>query len=67
MYMNLKPNQLKRISFNTRTMKFIGVHTPPPKILGPPKLNFLLRSPSQLFWSEIFRSPLKLGGAATMR
>ena len=50
MYMNLKPNQHKRISFNTTTMTslgFIGL----PKILGPPlnlappKFNFLLRSP----------------------
>ena len=66
MYMTLKPNQHKRISFNTTTMTslgFIGL----PKILGPPlnlappKFNFLLRSP-QLFWSEIFRSPLKVGG-----
>ena len=67
MYMNLKPNKHKRISFNTTTMTslgFIGL----PKILGPPlnlappKFNFLLRSPlPQLFWSEIFRSPLKLG------
>ena len=50
MYMNLKPNKHKRISFNTTTMTslgFIGL----PKILGPPlnlappKFNFLLRSP----------------------
>ena len=36
MYMNLKPNQHKRISFSTTTMtslRFIGL---PPKILGPP-------------------------------
>ena len=70
MYMNLKPNQHKIISFNTTTMTSLGF-IDPPKILGPPlnlappKFNFLLRSP-QLFWSEIFRSPLKLGGAATM-
>ena len=64
--MNLKPNQHKIISFNTTTMTSLGF-IDPPKILGPPlnlappKFNFLLRSP-QLFWSEIFRSPLKLGG-----
>ena len=61
MYMNLKPNKHKRISFNTMTMAslgFIGL----PKILGPPlnlaspQIYFLLRSP-HLFWSEIFRSP----------
>ena len=34
MYMNLKPNQHKRISFNTTmtSLGFIG----PPNILGPP-------------------------------
>ena len=48
---------------------------PPPKILGPP-LNLdppplpdliFCSGPSQLFWSEIFRSPLKIRGAATMK
>ena len=50
MYMNLKPNQLKRISFNTTTMKFIGAHTPPlnfrsPQIFcsGPPPNYFGLK------------------------
>ena len=38
----------------------------PPLNLAPPKFNFLLRSPPQLFWSEIFRSPPKIRGAATM-
>ena len=49
MHINLKPNQHKRISFNTTmtSLGFIGL----PKILGPPlnlappKFNFLLRSP----------------------
>ena len=45
MYMNLKPNQHKRISFNTTTMTSLGFKVPPPP---PPKLptkfNFLLRS-----------------------
>ena len=37
MYMNLKPNQHKRISFNTSTMTSLGfIGPPPPKILGPP-------------------------------
>ena len=46
MYMNLKPNQQERISFNTTmtSLGFIG----PPKILGPP--------------FEIFRFPPKIGG-----
>ena len=45
------------------------VHSPPPrKILGPPlnlapPQNLIFCSgPPQLFWSEIFKSPLKLGG-----
>ena len=39
--MNLKPNQLKRISFNTTTMissGSIAPPPPPPKILGLPQL-----------------------------
>ena len=37
--MNLKPNQLKRISFNTTTMISLGsIAPPPPKILGLPHL-----------------------------
>ena len=48
MYMNLKPNKHKRISFNTTTMASLGLIAPP-KILAPPpppypKLNLLLRS-----------------------
>ena len=42
--MNLKPNQHKRISFNTATMTSLGFIGPPPKILGPP-LNL---SPHQI-------------------
>ena len=73
MYMNLKPNKHKRISFNTTTMASLGF-IGPPKILGhhlnlappPPPQNLIFCSGSpKLFWSEIFRSPLKLGGAAT--
>ena len=74
MYMNLKPNQHKIISFNTTAMTSLGFIGPPYnfrsplKFSSPPKFNFLLRSPPpQLFWSKIFRSPQKkLGGAATM-
>ena len=48
MYMNLKPNKHKIISFNTTTMASLGFLAPPPKILGPPprKFKFLLRSSS---------------------
>ena len=69
MYMNLKPNQHKRISFNPTTMtslEFIGPPlnlAPPP----PPKYNFLLRSPPHYFGLKILDRPLKLGWAATMR
>ena len=54
MYMNLKPNQHKRIYFNTTTMTSLGFLRPPPKILGPslnlapPKFNILLRSPPKI-------------------
>ena len=59
MYMNQKPNKHNRISFNITTKASLGFIAPSPKF------NFLLRSP-QLFLSEIFRSPQKLGGPATM-
>ena len=61
MYMNLKLNQDKRISFNTTTPKMLG---------PPPKFNFLLRSPPRpnYFRLKFLGPPLKLkgGGAATM-
>ena len=60
MYMNLKPNQHKRISFNTTTMTSLGF-IGPPKIQLSPKFNFLLESP-QLFWSGIVRSPPEIEG-----
>ena len=44
MYMNVKPNQYKRKSFNTTNMtslEFIARPPPPPKILGPP-INLVL-------------------------
>ena len=41
MYMNLKPNKHKIISFNTTTMASLGFIGPLPKILGPP-LNLAL-------------------------
>ena len=63
MYMNLKPNQHKIISFNTTTMISLGFIARP-KILGPPlnlatPTNLIFCSgPPQLFWSEIFSCPL---------
>ena len=45
MYMNLKPNKHKRISFNTTTMTSLGFIGPPLNLASPPKFNFLLRSP----------------------
>ena len=66
MYMNLKPNEHKRISFNTTTMtslRFIG----PPKMLGPPlnlapppQIYFFVQVPPSYF--DFVRSPLKLRG-----
>ena len=76
MYMNLKSNKHKIISFNTTTMAssaFIGPAkiSGPPLNLAPPTPNYIFCSAPprpQLFWPEIFRSPLKIrgGGAATM-
>ena len=46
------------LGFIAPPLKFyvlLKISSPPP-----PKFNFLLRSP-QLFWPEIFSSPLKLG------
>ena len=49
MYMNLKPNKHKTISFNTTTMTSLGFIIAPPKILGPP-LN-LATLPNLIFCS----------------
>ena len=63
MYMNLKPNKHKIISFNTTTMTSLGFGGPsktlgPPLNFAPPKFNFLLRSPTpQLVWSEFLGPP----------
>ena len=50
MYMNLKPNQHKRISFNTTIMTSLGFIAPPLLKFSspPPKFNFLLRSPPKI-------------------
>ena len=50
MYMSLKPNKHKIISFNTTTMTSLGFIGPPPKILGPP-LN--LASPPNLIFGQV--------------
>ena len=70
MYMNLKSNKHKIISFNTTTMAssaFIGPAkiSGPPLNLAPPTPNYIFCSAPprpQLFWPEIFRSPLKIRG-----
>ena len=49
MYMNLKPNKHKRISFNAATMTSVGFKTPL-KILGPP-LNLAPPAPNLIFCS----------------
>ena len=62
MYMNLKPNKHKRISFNTTTMASLGF-IGPPKILGPllnlalSKFNFSLRSPPNYFGLKFLGPP----------
>ena len=62
MYMNLKPNQHKRISFKTTTMTSLGFigRSPPLKFSFPPNL-IVCSGPPQLLWPEIFRSPPKIG------
>ena len=65
MYMNTKPNQHKRISFNTSTMTSLGF-IDPLKFSSPP-LNLIFCScPPELFWSENLGPPKIGGGAATM-
>ena len=51
MYMNLKLNQHKRISFNTTTMTSLGVHRSPLN-LASPLLNLIFSQVPlpQLFW-----------------
>ena len=47
MYMNLKPNKHKRISFNTKTMTSLGF-TGPPLNLAPPKIYFFAQVSSPI-------------------
>ena len=71
MYMNLKPNQHTRISFNTTTMTSLElIH--PLYFSYPPSPNLIFRSGPhpQLFWAEMFILLPKIGGgggAATMQ
>ena len=70
MYMNLKSNKHKIISFNTTTMAssgFIG----PPKISDPPlnlapppspQIIFFAQVPPNYFGPKFLGPPLKLGG-----
>ena len=65
--MNLKPNQHKRISFNTTIMASLGFIVPLLKFQVPhPNLIFCSGPPPQkkkkLFWSELFRSLPKIRG-----
>ena len=71
MYMNLKPNKHKRISFNTTNMASLGFIAPtPPKILGPPlnlapPLNLIFCSGPPNYFALKFLGPrLKLGEGA---
>ena len=75
MYMNLKPNQHKIISFNTTTMTSLGF-IGPPKMLGPPlnlaptQIQFFAQVPHNYFGLKFLGPTLKLGGgggAATMQ
>ena len=66
MYMNLKPNQHKRTSFNTTTMTSLGL-VGPPLNLAPPQIHFFAQVPPNYFGLKFLGPPLKLGGgAATM-
>ena len=62
MYMNLKPNKHKRISFNTMTMASLGF-TAPPKILGPslkfrtPQIEFFAQVPPNYFGLKFLGPP----------
>ena len=69
MYMNLKPNKHKRISFNKTTMVSLGFIAPALKFSSPPpkKIKFFAQVPLNYFGLKFLGPPLKLGGAATMK
>ena len=56
---------LKCSSSHTQNHDIIGVHRPPLKCSSSPNLIFC-SGPPQLFWSEIFRSPPKIGGGGLL-
>ena len=58
MYMNLKPTIMTSLGFIAPSPKILG----PPLNLAPPPHLIFCSGPPQLFWSEIFRSPSKIGG-----
>ena len=70
MYMNLKPNKHKRISFNTTTVASLGFIGPPLNSAPPPIFIFLLRSPAPNYFGLKSLGPTLIlgagGGAATM-
>ena len=72
MYMNLKPNKHKTISFSTTTMASLGFIGPlknlgpPLNLAPPPNLIFCSGPPPNYFGLKFLDPPLKLGEAATM-
>ena len=62
MYMNLKPNNHKRISFNTTTMASLGFIDLALKSSSVPQKLIFYSGPLQFFWSEILRSSPKIRG-----
>ena len=69
MYMNLKPNKHKRISFNTTTMASLGFIAPPKNFRSPPNLIFC-SGPPDYFGLKFLGPPpppTKIREAATMK
>ena len=58
MYINLKPNHRKRISFNTTTMTSLGFIDPPPEIFrSPPTMGVhFLCLVSNCYWQLLAAS-----------
>ena len=56
MYMNLKPNQHKRTSFNTTTMTSLGL-VGPPLNLAPPQMHFFAQVPPNYFGLKFLGPP----------